>query len=317
MSLIYKPQHGSLEWLRIRHRDPEGRPVISASDAAAVHGVHRFKTTHQLFAEKLADEPPVTETTAAMDRGNRLEPIIGQWASDLMGVRLVQPSYMYWLDHSNHPMIATLDFVDEYGYENSNPQVIVEVKTYNGVWDGILPPYWRWQGVQQAICVGPHIDKITWAIFDSTLQIHLFEQTISEAERHEHLGAVQDFLFWVNLGTPNPEWPASYDDVSLVFPEASDKQVDITNHRQLLSELKDVQDQKKQLTEIEDELKAKIATLLGDGDTGLVDGSVAVTWKQQKRSSFDGKGLQKAHPDLYDEFTKISTFRVLRVKGDK
>lgn len=317
MSLIYKPQHGSDEWLRIRHRDPEGRPVISASDAAAVHGVHRFKTMHQLFAEKIADEPERTETTAAMDRGNRLEPIIGQWASDLLGVRLVQPSYMYWLDHTNHPMIATLDFVDEHGYENSNPQMIVEVKTFNGVWDGVLPPYWRWQGVQQAICVGPHIHEITWAVFDSTLQLHLFVQQITEEERHAHLGAVQEFLFWVNLGTPNPEWPASYDDVALVYPEASDKQVDITSHAQLLRELRDVQEQKKQLAEIEDDLKGKIATLIGDGDTGLIDGQVAVTWKQQKRSSFDGKGLQKAHPDLYDEFTKISTFRVLRIKGEK
>ena len=317
MSLIYKPQHGSVEWLRIRHRDPEGRPVISASDAAAVHGCHRFKTMHQLFAEKIADEPTVTETTAAMDRGNRLEPIIGQWASDVLDVRLVQPSYMYWLDHSNHPMIATLDFVDEYGYENGTPQLIVEVKTYNGVWDGTLPPYWKWQGVQQAICVGPHVDRVTWAIFDSTLQLHIYVQEITEQERHDHLGAVQDFLWWVNIGSPNPEWPASYEDVALVFPEATDKQVDITAHRQLLSELRDVQEQRKQLGVIEDELKAKIASLLGDGDTGLIEGQPAVTWKQQKRSSFDGKGLQKTHPDIYDEFTKISTFRVLRIKGEK
>jgi predicted phage-related endonuclease len=78
-----------------------------------------------------------------------------------------------------------------------------------------------------------------------------------------------------------------------------------------------VQFQKKELTAIEDELKGRIASLLGSADTGTVNGDVAVTWKQQKRSSFDGKGLLKTHPDLYDEFTKISTYRVLRMKGEK
>ena len=316
-NLISKPQHGSMEWLRIRHRDEDGRPVISASDAAAVHGEHRFRTRHQLFAEKMAPEPVATVQNAAMERGNRLEPTIRQWAGDRLGVRLVEPTCMYAIENDTAPMIATLDAVDEWSYENNpeKPAVVVEIKTYNREWDGVLPRYWYWQGVQQALCA--NVDTITWAVFDSTLSLHLHEQSVSEDEKLAHIRAVQDFVFHLSIGEASPEWPATYDDIVSTYPEASGSTADISGYAHLLSELKDVQFQKKELATIEDELKAKIAGLLGDADTGLVDGTAMVTWKNQSRSSFDSKRFAADHPDLAEEYTKSSTFRVLRVKGEK
>ncbi len=316
-NLISKPQHGSMEWLRIRHRDEDGRPVISASDAAAVHGEHRFRTRHQLFAEKMAPEPVATVQNAAMERGNRLEPTIRQWAGDRLGVRLVEPTYMYAIENDTAPMIATLDAVDEWSYENNpeKPAVVVEIKTYNREWDGVLPRYWYWQGVQQALCA--NVDTITWAVFDSTLSLHLHEQPVSEDEKLAHIRAVQDFVFHLSIGEASPEWPATYDDIVSTYPEASGSTADISGYAHLLSELKDVQFQKKELATIEDELKAKIAGLLGDAETGLVDGTAMVTWKNQSRSSFDSKRFAADHPDLAEEYTKSSTFRVLRVKGEK
>jgi hypothetical protein len=316
-NLIVKPAHGSIEWLRLRHRDEDGRPVISASDAAAVHGEHRFKTRHQLFAEKQAPEPPISITNAAMERGNRLEPFVRNWAGDLLGVRLVEPKYMYAVENDMAPMLATLDAVDEWSYENQpeKPALVVEIKTYNREWDGVLPRYWYWQGVQQALCA--NVDAITWAIFDSTLQVTLVEQPVTEDEKLAHIRAVQEFVFWLRMGEPNPEWPATYDDIVATYPEASSNTADISGYAHLLSELKDVQGQKKELAAREDELKAKIAGLLGDADTGLVDGVAVVTWKNQSRASFDSKGFSADHPDLAEKYTKSSTFRVLRVKGEK
>jgi hypothetical protein len=50
---------------------------------------HRFKTKYALAAEKLAAEPEVTETNRAMERGNRLEPVILQWVADEIGEQIV------------------------------------------------------------------------------------------------------------------------------------------------------------------------------------------------------------------------------------
>jgi hypothetical protein len=161
------------------------------------------------------------------------------------------------------------------------------------------------------------VETITWAVFDATLSLHLYEQHVTEDEALEHIRAVQDFVFWLRLGEPNPEWPATYDDIQSTYPQASGSTADISDHAHLLAELRDVQFQKKELSTIEDELKAKIAGLLGDADAGVVNGEQVVTWKNQSRSSFDTKGFSKDHPDLVEKYTKSSTFRVLRVKGEK
>ena len=78
-----------------------------------------------------------------------------------------------------------------------------------------------------------------------------------------------------------------------------------------------VQFQLKELGSIESELKGKIASLLGHSSTGIVNGATAVTWKNQSRTSFDNKRFASEHPELVNEYTKTSTFRVMRLKGDK
>jgi hypothetical protein len=119
---IIKPLHGSMEWLKLRHRDDTGWPVVSASDAAAVHGEHRFKTKYGLGIDKLADEPVVTETNRAMERGNRLEATLLNWVGDEIGERVFHPDRMYVFQERGASMVATLD-----GYTGSmSPRLIVD-----------------------------------------------------------------------------------------------------------------------------------------------------------------------------------------------
>jgi predicted phage-related endonuclease len=315
--LIYKPTHGSLEWLRLRHRTEDGHPVIAASEAAAVHGEHRFKTRHELFAEKVAADPVVTDTNEAMDRGNRLEPTIRQWAADKLDTRLVEPSFMYMVDSSQYAMVATLDAVDEYSYEESavQPRLVVEIKTYSRQWDGVLPRYWYWQGVQQAICAG--VDEIVWGIFDATLDLHVHRQTVEEWEKILHIEETTDFLWFVKMGEIPNDWPAAYDEVQKAYPSSSANAVDLSSVREMMARLRMVMADRKLLEKEEDELKAAVGLALGGNDTGTLDGDTVVTWKQQSRTSFDSKKFSADHPDLYEKYQMSSTFRVMRLKGEK
>ena len=110
-STVPKPEHGSLEWLRLRHRDSIGYPVVSASESAAVHSEHRFKTKYALGAEKLDAEPVVTEQNRAMERGTRLEPVLLKWVSDEIKRPVVEPVVMYTYATKDASLIATLDGV--------------------------------------------------------------------------------------------------------------------------------------------------------------------------------------------------------------
>lgn len=313
---IPKPVHGSLEWLAARHRTDAGYPIISASEAAAVHGEHRFTTKYQLAVNKLAAEPVVTETTAAMDRGNRLEPVLIEWVADLLTTPLVSPDVMYRYETGGIVMGATLDAIA--GNPNE-PQMVVEIKTYNRVFDpdadlegyGPLPAYWYWQGVQQAICAG--VDEIVWGVFDSQLKLHLYRQKVSALACTAHIAAVTDFVSVLYTGNIPKDWAQTYDDVKNI-PAAPGETVDLTDVRQQIAELAEVQAEQKALKTREDHLKAVICAELGSATVGVIDGTEVVTWKAQSRKSFDTKRFEAEYPELAAEYQTESTFRVLRSK---
>jgi hypothetical protein len=315
MNVIPKPEHGSPEWLMLRHRDPDGRPLVSASEAAAVHGEHRFISKYGLAVAKMAELPVSAESTRAMERGNRLESTLLEWLGDEIGVNLSEPKVMY--SAYEYGMIATLDGIDQAScmLDASEPIVVAEIKTFNREWDGVLPRYWYWQGVQQAICAG--VDEITWGVFDARLDLHVHVQQVSGQEKIEHVEAVNDFLKFVSEGEIPAEWPATYDEISSTYPQSNGLSVDLSEQQQLFARLREVQADKKLLADEEEQLKASIGQLLGENEVGLVNGQQVVSWKPQSRKSFDSKRFASEHKDLYDQYQTSSSFRVMRFKGEK
>jgi len=311
-STIPKPPHGSLEWLRIRHRDEVGLPVVSASEAAAVHGMHRFKSKYGLAMDKLADEPEVTETNRAMDRGNRLEPVIIEWAADDLGIELVSPPIMYQCQDGFASMVATLDAVDAKS-PVAMPEVVVEIKTYNREWSPAnMPAYWWFQGVQQAICAG--VDTIHWAIFDNTLDLHIHEQHVDAEDKEMHIEAVGQFCKQVSTGTIPSDWQASYSEVAS-HARDNDAVADLTDHASVIYALQEVQAEKRELNDREDELKAKLGIILDGCESGVIGNKEVVTWKQRSRTSFDAKRFAAEQPDLHAQYQTSSSYRVMSLKG--
>lgn len=304
---VQKPPHGSLVWLRLRHRHND-QIVISASECAAVHDDHRFISKWQLAADKLADEPKVTETNEAMDRGNRLEPVLLDWVGDKIGASVTTPDLMYRYSEPGVELVATLDGV--IGHEN-NPEAVVEIKTYNREFDPAdMPGYWHWQGVQQALCAD--VDKVIWGVFDSTLRLHIHEQYVSPIEKSNHVHAVWDFCEQLSDGTIPEDWPKSWNDVKNTPVTA--RNVDISDEIEYVEDLIDVQAQIKTLTKLEESLKTRIASKMGGATVGLVDGLEAVTWKEQHRVGFDTRRFQQDHPDMAREYATTNVFRVMRTK---
>jgi len=311
---ISKPEHGGQEWLNARFRDENGNRRVSASAVAAIYGLHPFVPMDNYAAELLSDTPPVpVAPNAAMERGNRLEPFVMEWAADKLGVPYITPDEMFVAESKGGArMVATLDGF----YETGDDRAVLEIKTTTRAWDGELPDYWRIQGIQQAICAD--VTEVTWAVFDPSMQLHLHVQTITPAEQAEHISAVEKWLNAIDLGMTPAGVKWSYETVSTRYPKAEPKTVELEVQAiDIITQLKHVKSELKSYQEMEDKLKAELCELIGEADTATVNGTVVATWKGQTRDSLDIKAFKAARPDVAKEFSKQVTTRTLLLKGAK
>lgn len=311
---IAKPQHGGQEWLNIRFRDEQGNKRVSASAVAAIYGLHPFVKRDQYAAELLGDTAPTPiPPNPAMERGNRLEPFVLQWAADRLEVPYTEPKEMFVCDSTNGArMVATLDGF----WESGDERKVLEIKTTTRQWEGKLPDYWRIQGVQQAICAD--VDTVTWAVFDPSMMLHIHVQTVTPAEQAEHISAVESWLNNIELGMVPPGVKWSYETIATRFQRSVNRIQELpTETSELFAKLRHVRSELASYKELEDQLKAEICELIGDADTAVIDGTTVATWKQQARSSFDTKAFREAHPELAAQFTKTNNVRTFLLKGER
>lgn len=305
---IRKEPHGTAGWLKQRWCLPTGEKLVAASQVAAIYGLHPFLTPEEYAAELLAPNPPEPkEQNRAMMRGTWLEDALIGWANNDMGRFFETPSVLFVCIDGDARMIATLD-----GYDGSE---VLEIKTTTKTWTGELPDHWRIQGIQQAICA--NVDFINWAIFDRTQDLHYYSQHVSSDEKADHVRAVAKWLSYIDNGMPpeNVSWTRST--VETLYPEVVRESVELgPRATTIITELNQVKAAEKSLAESRARLEGDLCDLLQDAGTGTVNGDTVVTWRTQSRKSLDQKALKRDHPDLIEQYTKESTYRVLRVKGE-
>jgi predicted phage-related endonuclease len=308
---IAKATHGSQEWLNQRYEDDNGNRRISASAAAAIYGVHPFVPADVYAAELLSGvAPSPIAPNKAMDRGNRLEGTIISWASDLLGIEFDTPEELFCYDtEEGCHLISTLD-----GW-NEEQKHILEVKTTTREWHGELPNYWRIQGLQQAICADAK--RVTWAVFDPSLNLHIYEQTITDKEIEEHIATATTWLSAIELGITPAGVNYSYETISTRYQLTTDEPVELpATMTDLIVRLKHVKSELSSYKILEDQLKAELCELIGTAQTATINGEVVATWKGYQRTWFDTKRFQSEQPQLAEQYNKTSTSRTLRLKGE-
>jgi putative phage-type endonuclease len=311
---ITKNTHGGQDWLNDRFWDEQKRKRVSASAVAAIYGLHPFVPAEKYAAELLGDVPPAPiPPNPAMERGNRLEPFVLEWAIDKTGIKFGTPEEMFVAESDNGArMIATLDgFI-----EDDNGRQILEIKTSNREWQGTLPDYWRIQGIQQAICAD--VDQITWAIFDSTMVLHIYVQTITDAEKEEHCTKVGQWLANIDLGITPEGVYWSYETITARYQKVEHTSIELpSTTTELIAQLKHVKSELKSYGEMEDRLKAELCDLIGPNEIATVDGTVVATWKGKSWSSLDIKTLKQMEPAITEKYSKQVTNRTLLLKGER
>jgi len=303
---IQKPDHGSQEWLNARWKDEEGLARITASVASAVHGKNPYMTTADLAIELLAETPPTPKTaTAAMERGNRFEPMLIKWFADLEKIDVSTPDLLYAFNTEDNlvRLLATLDGITPDG-------IPVEIKTSNKMWTGKLPDMWYWQGVHQAICVNS--DRVEWGILDSTLEFHRHTQIVTSDEKQFHIDACSTFLSYIDNGLVPYGAQMNYENASDLNPSREDIKELPESFLETLEMLESARKMKSEAAALEEQAKTAIAMALGGCETGSINGEKVVTWKTSKKSSFDTTRFQAEHPALAEKFMKQTEYRTIR-----
>lgn len=286
------------EWLKARH------PYWNASDAAVLYSEHPFRSLADVAVEKLQPEPTDDGTNDAMDRGQRLEPILLDWIGDTLGCAIEVPQTLY----INDRLMATLD-----GIPVGSDDTWVEAKTSSKRYDEPAD-YWMWQIAAQAAATGRSRCICVWIDADMRFKWE-------EVEPHpDHIADVLEracrFMEWIDLGLLPEGIELRSEHVAQMFPKPVDgKFVDVDDEGlDAIVRWEHARQARIAAEKAEAEAKDAVARIAMDAEGVRHDGRLVLTWKANKDSErLDVKALEANEPDVVARYRRTAPGpRVLR-----
>lgn len=286
---------------------------IGGSDIGGVLGVSPFKTAVDVFLAK-TEPNPEEETNELFYWGHALEaPIADRFARD-HAVQVIRPSAI-----ARHPihewMVANLD-----GIIPGEKPGVLEIKTVSAFGGRD----WGVDGSDEVPLA--YVAQVAWymAVMDYSYAkiAALFG---GNDYREFHIERDMDLectlidkgrAFWFDHVLPRvaPE-PATENDILRLFRRDNGAEIEADHDLfELCEELKALKAHATRMGGEIDLLENKIKVRMGEHATLTYCGSVLATWKTQTERRFDTKAFETAHPELCEQFRKVSETRVFRIK---
>ena len=289
------------------------REFIGGSDVAAILGISKWKTAYQLWLEKTGQEngePTNEQRERVLARGKRLEPVVLDMLAEETGIEITARNQRY--KDSELPFMAC-EIDAESGDTNVEIKTVhpFAAKDWGDEGTDEIPVYYTAQ-VMHGLSITQRKECIVAALIGADdLRIHRVEYDAEAAEMIRN----KVRWFWTDcvLGGVAPE-PASLDDVRRMFARDIGTEINATVEvRNAVLRLKGISEQIKVLDAEADELKTRVQAYMEDDAVLTWDGKNLATWKTQKRSSLDQKALAAAHPEIVEQFKRVSETRVFRI----
>jgi len=298
------------EWLKERTHG------IGGSDAAAILGLSKWKTSFELWLEKTGQIIPEETQSEAAYWGTMLEDMVAKEFELRTGKKVRRRNAMF--RHPDEPfIIANIDrmvvgekaileckttsaFNEKEWQDDEIPEpYIVQVQHYLGV---LGPEY---EKAYIAVLIGGQ--KFVWK--EVTRDDELIDM-IFQAERH----------FWHEYVEKNV--PPTLDGSSAAeeylkkrYSKAEDgKSIDLKNEykdkiEELLSLKETINELQIQAKALENEIKNE----LKDAEYGFA-GNYQITWKPVTRTTVDSKVLKEKFPQVYEQVLKHTSYRKFGIK---
>lgn len=291
------------EWRKLR------KGSIGGSDAATILGFNNFSSLYTLYADKLNLISDKLDNEV-MRIGRDLEEYVALRFTEATGKKVKRDNHMYI--HDDYDFIsANID--RRIVGENAG----LECKTTNlfnksDFENGEIPLYYYCQCMHYMAVMG--FEKMYLAVLILGKAFYWFEIKRDENEIASLINS--EIEFWNNyILTKTP-------------PPVDDSQSTANTLRELYSEggqaeniylgteleiLARTQTEIKELKKREEKYKNIIIEKLGNNDNGFSEKFI-VTYKKQQRSDIDKSRLKKEQPNIYKEYQKTTSLRVMRVK---
>ena len=295
------------KWLELR------RQGIGGSDAAAIMGLNPWKTPMDIWLEKtgefLDDEEPENEK---MYWGNMLEDIVAREFMTRTGLKVRRRNAV--LAHKQYPfMIANVDRLvvgQKAGLECKN------IGHYSAEhWEVGVPEYYQTQVQHYMAVTGLSVWYV--AVLIGGQEFRHYKITRDNSFIRELIAVESEFWNMVETRTPPPidGTKASTDLIKKLYPEAEKgKEIELPFEAfELIQQYEQACEQEKQIRMVKDEAANRLKDMLGTAERGSIHGR-QVIWQNTVSKRLNTKALEKAHPEIYDEFLKESVYRRFSIK---
>ena len=297
---------------------------IGGSDIASVMGLSRYKTPLRLWAEKTGRlEQPDLSDNEAVETGVKLEQFVADMFSAKTGKtvrrapkKYTHPKYSYMAAHIDRLITGTDELLEcktasafkknEWDGDEIPKEYILQVMWYLGI-TGRKTGY-------IAVLIGGQSFKYKKIEFDEELF-----KTMTDA-------AVD---FWAHVQNDTPPDVMPDDDETLkelysastevmieLYPDDENKKQSMETLEAKVAYLQEVKAHIKLMQDEQKEIETFIKDIIKD-NLGIKTQKYTITWKSQNKVSLDTKRIKEEQPEIFDEYSATSTYRVMRINKNK
>lgn len=288
---------------------------IGGSEVAAVLGISPWMTPLALYLKKTTQEVQVTTSpdNSLLEAGHRLEPFIAHWYQDLTGSELIEPTetaihpeYPFLIGHidrliPNENKLLEIKFCLEYSRNKWGEPGTDEI-----------PLHYITQVQHYLALTGCQLADIAVLFGGWDLKIYTVKRNNVLIEKQIQ----RCKIFWEeHVLKKIPPKPTTAHDYSLRYPKDNGAFLEApTEVIQIIERLKALKLAQKNVGEEINNLEGKIKSSLGE-HSGFRDnqGNKLITWNTVHRCSLNAQQIKQAHPEIYQQCSKQSSTRSIRL----
>lgn len=298
---------GREEWLRLR------KSGIGGSDAGAVCGMNPFSSPAKVFQDKASDEISELDSEAVR-QGNDLEDYVARRFMEATGLKVRRSNFMY--RSAEHPfMLADVDRLvvgEDAGLECKTASAYSADK-----WkDGNIPLHYIIQCVHYMIVTG----RRTWYLAAVILGKDFIcrKLTWDDDIAAGLVAAEEDF--WKNHVEkgilPPSDGSKIFDAVLEQYFHTSRKKsaVELVGFDDRLSRREEILQEIGRLEIEQKQIEQEVKLFMQDNELAA-SGKYRVSWSSVDTARLDTKRIRREHPEIYEEYTKVSSCRRFQVRA--